>query len=111
MIGTLFPILAKRAPKLKIPHAVWDFAKYFGAGVIIATAFIHLLSPALDALGSECLTGTWTVYPWALAISMMSVFGIFTLELVAFRLGMGWMEKFGIEVSHDTHGPGVPHVS
>ena len=39
-----------------------SFAKYFGSGVIIATAFIHLLSPALDELGSSCLTGTWTEY-------------------------------------------------
>ena len=40
----------------------FSFAKYFGSGVIIATAFIHLLDPALDALGSECLTGAWQDY-------------------------------------------------
>ena len=41
---------------------------------------------------------------------MMSVFGIFILELVAFRFGVFYMEKLGIDV-HDTHGPGVAHVS
>lgn len=40
---------------------------------------------------------------------MMSVFGIFTLELVAHRLGSSFMDKLGI--SHDTHGPTVAHVS
>ena len=39
-----------------------SFAKYFGSGVIIATAFIHLLSPAFEELGSECLVGTWAEY-------------------------------------------------
>lgn len=38
---TFFPVLAVRAPKLKIPLFVYLFARYFGAGVIIATAFIQ----------------------------------------------------------------------
>ena len=50
MAGTLFPILAKRAPKLRIPSIVFQFTKYFGGGVIIATgAFLpsrHLLGSA-----------------------------------------------------------------
>lgn len=28
----------------------------------IATAFIHLLAPAFEELGSECLTGAWGDY-------------------------------------------------
>lgn len=74
-----------------------------------ALGFIRL-SPAIDQLGSECLTGEWTVYPWAIAIAMMSVFGIFILELVAFRLGVAYMDRLGIDV-HDTHASGVAHVS
>ena len=69
----------------------------------------HRLAPAIEELESECLTGEWTVYPWAIAIAMMSVFGIFILELVAFRLGVAYMDRLGIDV-HDTHGPGVAHV-
>lgn len=38
------------------------FAKYFGSGVIIATAFIHLLAPAWEELTSECLSGAWEDY-------------------------------------------------
>ncbi|KAK9899243.1 ZIP-like iron-zinc transporter [Cystobasidium minutum MCA 4210] len=106
-LGTLFPIVAKRAPRLSIPPIIFEFTKYFGSGVIIATAFIHLLDPAIEELGNPCLTGEWTVYPWAIAIAMMSVFGIFTLELIAHRLGSSFMDRLGIE--HDTHGPGVAH--
>jgi len=54
------------------------------------------------------LTGEWTVYPWAIAIAMISVFGIFILELVAYRVGVQLMDRVGIDV-HDTHGPGVAH--
>ncbi|TFY50701.1 hypothetical protein EVG20_g11376 [Dentipellis fragilis] len=45
------------------------FAKYFGSGVIIATAFIHLLDPAIDELSSPCLGSGWTEYV-CLALSL-----------------------------------------
>lgn len=38
---TLFPVLAVKQSKIKIPLYVYLFARYFGAGVIIATAFIQ----------------------------------------------------------------------
>ncbi|KIJ39669.1 hypothetical protein M422DRAFT_174781, partial [Sphaerobolus stellatus SS14] len=72
-----------------------SFAKYFGSGVIIATAFIHFLAPAIDELTSPCLGVAWTEYPWALAISMGSVFGIFFLELTAFRWGSSKLASIG----------------
>jgi hypothetical protein len=50
LMGTCFPILAKRIPVLRrnVPGAVFEFAKYFGSGVILTTAFMHLLEPAAD---------------------------------------------------------------
>lgn len=33
LVGTLFPIAARRVPRFKVPNFVWEFAKYFGAGV------------------------------------------------------------------------------
>lgn len=38
---TFFPVVATNVPKIKIPLYVYLFARYFGAGVIIATAFIQ----------------------------------------------------------------------
>lgn len=100
--GALFPVLAKRSSWLHVPKAVFDFAKYFGSGVIIATAFIHLLSPALDELGSPCLAPGWSEYPYALALCLLSVFSIFIVELIAFRWGTSKLKKIG--KSHDAHG-------
>lgn len=74
----------------------------FGSGVIISTAFIHLLAPSWEALTSPCLTGTWTLYPWTPAITMASVFGIFLIELTAHRAGSKYLRRRGLR-THDAH--------
>lgn len=38
---TFFPVFATRSKKIRIPLYFYLFARYFGAGVIIATAFIQ----------------------------------------------------------------------
>jgi zinc transporter 1/2/3 len=105
MSGALFPVLARRSSRLRVPEAVFDFAKYFGSGVIIATAFIHLLDPAISALGSPCLAAAWGNYPYALALALLSIFGIFIVELIAFRWGTARLAA--INVKHDAHGHNV----
>lgn len=75
------------------------FAKYFGSGVIIATAFIHLLAPAFEELGSECLSGAWTDYSWAPAIAMAAVYAIFFAEVAAYRIGTKKLAKLGVNYS------------
>ncbi|KAG1880751.1 ZIP-like iron-zinc transporter [Suillus subluteus] len=105
MSGALFPVLATRSSWLHVPKAVFDFAKYFGSGVIIATAFIHLLSPAIQELTSPCLSPAWQEYPYPLALALLSVFSIFIVELVAFRWGTAKLAALGL--SHDAHGHGL----
>ena len=39
--ATVFPVLATRVRRLRIPLYVYLFARYFGAGVIVATAFVQ----------------------------------------------------------------------
>jgi zinc transporter 1/2/3 len=56
-VATFFPVVAKRMPRLHIPLYVYLFARYFGAGVIVATAFIHLLDPAYAEIGPETCVG------------------------------------------------------
>ncbi|KAF2738465.1 membrane zinc transporter [Polyplosphaeria fusca] len=96
VLGAVFPIFAKRNPGLGVPDWAFFVAKYFGSGVIIATAFIHLLAPATEALGNECLTGAITVYPWPFGIALMTIMLMFLLELMVMRYG-----NFGGGHSHD----------
>ncbi|KAI5995056.1 Zinc/iron permease [Pisolithus albus] len=103
--GALFPVFARRSSWLHVPEPIYEFAKYFGSGVIIATAFIHLLSSGITELSSPCLSPAWQLYPYALAFSMLSLFCIFIVELVAFRWGTAKLAALGIV--HDAHGHGV----
>lgn len=86
MAATFFPVVAKRFPRLKIPVYVYLFARYFGTGVIIATAFIHLLDPAYVEIGpNTCvgMTGNWAQFSWPPAIVLTSVMIIFILDFGA----------------------------
>jgi zinc transporter 1/2/3 len=101
--GAVFPTFAKRARTKLVPAWTFFVAKYFGSGVIIATAFIHLLAPANEALGNPCLVGqtiSSDTYPWPEAIALMTAFVMFFLELMTMRYA-----KFG---GHD-HGDGHSH--
>ncbi|KAL4881221.1 ZIP zinc/iron transport family [Aspergillus karnatakaensis] len=90
LFGILFPIYARRASSqektsiraLSFPPWMFFVAKFFGSGVIIATAFIHLLAPASEALRNPCLTGLITEYPWVEAIVLISVIATFFIELL-----------------------------
>ncbi|ORY02474.1 low-affinity zinc ion transporter-like protein [Clohesyomyces aquaticus] len=96
MLGAVFPVYAKRHQGLGVPDWAFFVAKYFGSGVIIATAFIHLLAPANEALGNPCLTGPITEYPWVEGIALMTVMLMFFLELMTMRYA-----NFGGEHSHE----------
>ena len=95
--ATFFPVIAKRVPRLRIPVYVYLFARYFGAGVIVATAFIHLLDPAYSEIGPDTcvgMTGGWADYSWCPAIVLTSVMFIFLLDFGAER----YVEvKYGVQ--------------
>lgn len=92
----MFPVLARRSRHKFVPDWVFFVAKYFGSGVIIATAFIHLLAPANEALTNECLTGVIAAYPWPEGIALMTIFLMHFLELMTMRYA-----NFGGDHQHD----------
>ncbi|EAT92304.2 hypothetical protein SNOG_00809 [Parastagonospora nodorum SN15] len=103
MAGSLFGKQYPRSDSKLVPSWVFFGAKYFGSGVIIATAFIHLLAPANEALGAECLTGVIKKYPWPEGIALMTIFAMFFLELMVMRYG-----DFGGDHDH-SHGASHSH--
>ncbi|KAF2161691.1 hypothetical protein M409DRAFT_58778 [Zasmidium cellare ATCC 36951] len=88
-LGAIVPVYAARSrgtsKDLKVPEQVFFVARYFGSGVILATALIHLLVPAFEALTDDCLTGPITEYPWAAGIVLMSWFVIFIVHVLTSR--------------------------
>ena len=63
------------------------YARHFGTGVLIATAFVHLLPTAFISLGDPCLPAFWTTdYPaMPGAIAMGAVFFVAIVEMVFSR--------------------------
>lgn len=104
MVGSLFgavaPIILARSSRLAFPKTAFFVAKYFGSGVIIATAFIHLLAPANEALGNPCFPedSAITAYPWPEGIALMTIFLMFFIELLASRF------EWNIQGAH-SHDP------
>lgn len=82
-IACAFPILATRFPRMHIPPAFLFFVTHFGTGVLIATAFVHLLPTAFTSLGDPCLSDFWTNdYPaMPGAIAMGGIFLVTVIEM------------------------------
>lgn len=80
--GSFFPVLSSRYSMIRMPPWCFFIAKFFGSGVIISTAFIHLLFHSSHALGNSCLGGVWVAYPMAYGIALISLFMMFLGELL-----------------------------
>jgi zinc transporter 1/2/3 len=98
LLGAVVPILLARGSKMKVNGTAFFIAKYFGSGVIIGTAFLHLLAPAFEALNNPCLPdGPIKQYDFAAAICLITVFVMFTVELLVSRFDI-------FDHSHDDAG-------
>ncbi|KAJ3146340.1 high-affinity Zn(2+) transporter zrt1 [Geranomyces variabilis] len=75
-------------------------AKFFGIGVIAATAWIHLLPDAFANFTNPCLDGYWTVYGGA---NYVGLFG-----LTAGFLVQG-IELFAVNQGNRTHAGAAAH--
>lgn len=94
MLSTLacsFPIIARRFPNLPIPHRFLFLSRHFGTGVLIATAFVHLLPTAFVSLTDPCLPDFWNKgYPaMAGLIAMVAVFVVVCIEMFFATRGAG----------------------
>ncbi|KAK7425737.1 hypothetical protein QQZ08_007836 [Neonectria magnoliae] len=83
-LGCAFPILAVKFPGLRIPNRFFFAVRHFGTGVLIATAFVHLLPTAFISLGDPCLDDFWTKdYPAIPgAIALAAIFFVTIIEMV-----------------------------
>lgn len=99
--GAFFPVLSSKYSMIRMPPICFFVAKFFGSGVIVATAFIHLLSPASDNLSNDCLGYPFDIYPFAFGICLIVLMLMFFLELIAYR----WVEAKIAKQSLDANAP------
>jgi zinc transporter 1/2/3 len=86
-LGIFAPIILYRVSPYK-EGSVRDWAltagKFFGTGVIIATAFIHMLPEALEHFDSECIGEGWHSYhAFGGLFCMIAAFLLQIIELAA----------------------------
>ncbi|CAM1509914.1 Fc.00g002490.m01.CDS01 [Cosmosporella sp. VM-42] len=101
LIGAISPIVLAHQSRVAVPKFTFFICKFVGTGVIIATAFMHLLVPAVEALKDPCLDDQLKGYDWAEAIALMTVIVMFFVEMLATRLSNDDMEH-----DHD-HSAGI----
>ncbi|OLN86232.1 Zinc-regulated transporter 2-like protein 1 [Colletotrichum chlorophyti] len=80
-LACAFPLIVSRIPGLRIPRQFFFAVRHFGTGVLLATAFVHLLPTAFTLLGNPCLSSFWVedypAMPGAIALA-----GIFFVTLI-----------------------------
>ncbi|KAH7123523.1 ZIP zinc transporter [Dactylonectria estremocensis] len=83
IFGAGFPVAAKKIKSLNAPPKVFFACKHFGTGVLVATAFVHLLPTAFGSLSNPCLPNLFTTdYPAMPGVIMMgSMFILFVIEM------------------------------
>ncbi|RTE83886.1 hypothetical protein BHE90_001553 [Fusarium euwallaceae] len=83
-MAAVFPVLTTRYTFLRIPSTFFFVVRHFGTGVLIATAFCHLLPTAFSNLNDPCMGEFWTETYAAMpgAISLGSVFIVMTIEML-----------------------------
>ncbi|KAH7069320.1 Zinc/iron permease [Paraphoma chrysanthemicola] len=102
-----FPIVVKRFPGVPVPHQFLFLSRHFGTGVLIATAFVHLLPTAFESLTDPCLPRFWNHGYAAMPglIAMTSVFVVVGIEMVFASRGAGHVHSTDYEsLGLDDHG-------
>lgn len=94
-----FPLVVRRFPHLPIPNHALFVSRHFGTGVLIATAFVHLLPTAYVSLTDPCLPSFWNdVYPAMSGfISMVSVLVVVAVEMFFATKGAGHSHGVDLE--------------
>ncbi|SMY24063.1 unnamed protein product [Zymoseptoria tritici ST99CH_1A5] len=90
-LACAFPIIIRRFPRLPVPNQLLFLSRHFGTGVLIATAFVHLLPTAYTNLTDPCLPDFWTkTYPAMPGfIAMWSVLVVVGIEMFFAGRGVG----------------------
>ncbi|KAJ2161526.1 hypothetical protein GGF46_001381 [Coemansia sp. RSA 552] len=84
-LGALLPIGCRHLQITGLQRA-FAIGKFFGAGVILATAFVHMLGAAIETLSDSCLDDRMGNFDsWPALIAMLAVLAMHLMEHVLSR--------------------------
>lgn len=87
-VGTMLPVIGRKVKILgKITDLPFQCGKMFGAGVILATAWVHMYSPADKIFANPCLPAlfTETYTGWAGALALLAALSTHLIQFFASR--------------------------
>ncbi|KAI8817254.1 Zinc/iron permease [Fimicolochytrium jonesii] len=85
--GTVLPIIGKKYCNMNFGDLPFQSLKLFGAGVILATALVHMYSPAQSTLTSPCLPQVFQDYgSWAGVIALVGMFFTHLVQVVGISI-------------------------
>ena len=104
-LGTMIPIIGKKNPRFQISDFVFSLGKNFGTGVILATAFIHMLAPAYENLTNDCLPDFFSGdYPFAPLFALLAVLSIQFIQTLATAHARGTLSTSTVNATgYDYH--------
>lgn len=83
-LGVLLPLLGRNLRFLRTDGNLFFICKAFAAGVILATAFVHMLPSAESTLANPCLPAhPWSKFAWAGFIAMLASLGTLVVDFAA----------------------------
>ncbi|KAJ2866476.1 hypothetical protein GGH94_001517 [Coemansia aciculifera] len=82
-LGAMLPVACKHVAWLNVSPRLITLGKFFGAGVILATAFVHMLGGATETLKDDCLDGRMGDFDnWPGLLAMFAVLAMHLIEHV-----------------------------
>ncbi|OLY77885.1 Zinc transporter 5 [Smittium mucronatum] len=82
-LGSFIPIVGYHYKALRLPSGLIEVLKFFGIGVILSTAMIHIYPPANDYLNDPCIAGRLGNYEgWPGVIFMLAIFFMHATEYI-----------------------------
>ncbi|KAE8678234.1 aspartic proteinase nepenthesin-1-like [Hibiscus syriacus] len=111
-LGVSLPILSKKNPTFRLKNYVFFLIKAFAVGVILATAFVHILPDGYESLSSPCLSEkSWGIFSFSGFLAM--VLAIATMMIDTFAMSFYKKSHFNKALptlKEDENGPSPPAV-
>ncbi|KAM5540069.1 hypothetical protein V8D89_006209 [Ganoderma adspersum] len=78
-----FPTVTATFRTVRVPSIVFFIGKHFGTGVILSTAFVHLLQDSFKALQKPIVNERWRIGDFTGLIVLISLLIIFLVEYIS----------------------------
>ncbi|KAJ2834936.1 hypothetical protein GGI24_000125 [Coemansia furcata] len=97
-LGAILPVACKHVSWLSVSPRLITLGKFFGAGVILATAFVHMLGGATETLKDDCLDGRMGDFDnWP---GLLAMFAVLAMHLIEHVLTATYMGESADDLAH-----------